>query len=403
MRQALFLEPVDAWSFRDGRPFEIGEAYEARSLFPPYPWTVLGCLRTALLRELCGDPDRYADPGRHADPPGGKPCAACGAGPCRAAPRVGRPDGPAPFRIGPPLLGRRREDGGVDAYYPTPRDLVVLVVLDPPPRRCDPAKTALLAPLDALPPGAAHALGDLAPVGRRGPERVETPEAAYVDAGRLAAALAGDAPPWPWTPCAPSHAPEPRIGVGIDPKTRSVRQGQLYVRDVVRLEDGAGLVVATDQDLGLDGVVARLGGDGRLARLSRVAPPAPPPLAEPRGPRFKVYLAAPAAFGDPAGATRDWRPAWLQGGVEGTEPRSGARVRLRGAAVGTLVPVGGWDLARREPRPIRWLVPAGAVYFFEAADAAAARAAAQALHGQCLADDEAMARAGFGLAFAGRW
>jgi CRISPR-associated protein Cmr3 len=396
MRHAVFIEPVDAWSFRDGRPFEVGEAFEARSLFPPFPWTVLGCLRTALLRELCGDPPRYASPAR----PGA--CPACGSGPCAATPRVGPAGGPAPFELGPPLLTRRTMDGRLEVFYPTPRDLVVLDPPDPPDPPTAPARAALLAPLDGTPPGTAHVLGDLAPVGRRGPERVEAPRAAFVSEGILRAALAGTARPWPWEPTPPAFASEPRIGIGIDLRTRTAQEGRFYVRDVVRLEDGAGLLVETSEDLGLDGLLGRLGGDGRLARIARVDPPSGPELVEPEGARFKLYFASPAWFGRPDGRG-DWRPGWLDGGVEGLEPRSGVRLRLRGAAVGGLVPVGGWDLARQEPRPLRWLVPGGAVYFFEARDREAARAAARAVHGRCLADDTQMARAGFGLAFAGRW
>ncbi|MCU0243117.1 MAG: hypothetical protein MUF51_11935 [Vicinamibacteria bacterium] len=31
--RALYLEPVDGWSFRDGRPFEAGEAFDAATLY----------------------------------------------------------------------------------------------------------------------------------------------------------------------------------------------------------------------------------------------------------------------------------------------------------------------------------------------------------------------------------
>lgn len=393
MKHAVFLEPVDAWSFRDGRPFEAGEAFEARSLFPPFPWTVLGCLRTALLRELCGSLVRYASPGS------GAACPACGAGPCVAEPRVGRPGESAPFEIGPPLLARRRGAPGVEVFYPTPRDLVALDGAE----KTGAGATALLRPLDDGPPGGAHCLGGLQPVGRRGPERLADSGVAHVGLEVLQAALEGTARPMPWHPEAPRGQREPRIGIGIDPATRTAREHRFYVREVVRLDEGAGLVVETSDDLGLDGTIARLGGDGRLARVARVEPPSGPRPAEPDGARLKVYLAAPTWFGTPGAGRGDWRPGWLGGGLEGIEPRSGARLRLRGAAVGGLVSVGGWDLARQAPRPLRWLVPGGAVYFFEASDAGAARAAVAAIHGKCLADDEAMARAGFGLAFAGRW
>ncbi|HWP34530.1 MAG TPA: type III-B CRISPR module-associated Cmr3 family protein [Thermodesulfobacteriota bacterium] len=398
MTHAVFLEPVDAWSFRDGKPFEVGEAFEARSLFPPYPRTVLGCLRTAVLRRWCPEPERYAGRVRAGA------CSACGTGPCLALPHVGPPDGGPPFEIGPPLLARR-EGRRVQVYYPVPRDLVRLdsgIGCGP---GGDPAagRVGLLAPLD-LPPGAAHCLDGLRPVGIVGPDRVEEIETRFVSQRALEAYLSGVCPEEKaLADRPPTSFREPRIGIGIDAATRSARRGYLYLRDVMRLEERAGLLVATNQDLELDGAVARLGGDGRMTRVVAVDFPGWPSRPE-VGVRFKVYLSAPTWFGRPGNGAGSWCPGWLDDGRhEGTPPGCSARVRLIGAAIGPLVPAGGWDLSRQQPRDIQWLVPAGAVYFFEAADGEQARLAAEALHGRALCDDAAMARAGFGLAFVGRW
>lgn len=83
----------------------------------------------------------------------------------------------------------------------------------------------------------------------------------------------------------------------------------------------------------------------------------------------RMYLATPAQF------THGWRPGWLceknQNGsrsLEGTPPGlEGLTLRLMAAAVPRRVPVSGWNLrySQRGPRPVRWCVPAGAVYFFE--------------------------------------
>ncbi|MDR7491960.1 MAG: type III-B CRISPR module-associated Cmr3 family protein [Armatimonadota bacterium] len=400
MKHALFLEPVDAWSFRDGKPFEVGEAFEARSLFPPHPRTVLGCLRTALLRRWCPEPDRYAGRAR----PGA--CPECGAGPCRALPLVGPPDGVPPFEIGPPLLARR-EGRRAEVYYPVPRDLVCLDAGGGSGPKGGPGgtRTGLLVPL-VPPSGASHCLGGLGPIGLAGPERVEEPEEClrFISRRALEACLAGaDPPPDSLGDRAPGFVREPRIGIGIDAGTRAAREGRLYLRDVVRLEDGAGLLVATSEELGLDMDVARLGGDGRMARLVAVEFPGWPSRPE-VATRLKVYLAAPTWFRGGAGGSAGWYPGWLDPErLEGIPPGCQARVRLVGAAMGTLVPVGGWNLATQQPREIQWLVPAGSVFFFEAESAGEARTAADAIHGRPLCDDEVMARAGFGLAFVGRW
>jgi hypothetical protein len=41
----LFLEPLDVWLFRDGRPFMAGQQFRAASRFPPSPLVVQGALR----------------------------------------------------------------------------------------------------------------------------------------------------------------------------------------------------------------------------------------------------------------------------------------------------------------------------------------------------------------------
>src|SRR5690606_5208459 len=42
----LFLEPVDVWLFRDGRPFDALSDHRAESIFPPYPTVMQGAIRS---------------------------------------------------------------------------------------------------------------------------------------------------------------------------------------------------------------------------------------------------------------------------------------------------------------------------------------------------------------------
>ena len=48
--RTILLTPIDAWFFRDGRPYNQGESgqTDVRSLFPPFAPTVVGTLRAAL-------------------------------------------------------------------------------------------------------------------------------------------------------------------------------------------------------------------------------------------------------------------------------------------------------------------------------------------------------------------
>lgn len=42
----LFLEAIDVWLFRDGRPFDARSDHRAASLFPPYPTVMQGVIRS---------------------------------------------------------------------------------------------------------------------------------------------------------------------------------------------------------------------------------------------------------------------------------------------------------------------------------------------------------------------
>jgi CRISPR-associated protein Cmr3 len=86
----------------------------------------------------------------------------------------------------------------------------------------------------------------------------------------------------------------------------------------------------------------------------------------------------------------------------GTVPGTDVRVRVEGVATGDPVMVGGWDLKHQRPRPLTPLVSAGAVYFLRVVQGKP-EVLAQALHGRMMCDDVAMAKAGFGLVFVGRY
>jgi CRISPR type III-B/RAMP module-associated protein Cmr3 len=180
MSTMIFLEPIDCWSFRDGKPFEAGEAFDATSLFPPSPWTTAGCIRTTLLRKYCPDPEKYS--GRV-----NRNCPKCGHGPCAAEAIVGRAGESAPFVIGPPLLARRNETVGFELFYPAPGDLAL------EKEEGKPQEVRLLAPLN-LPPGVSSSLRGLLPVGLAAKGRLFPFPPRHIATSALASYLDGAAP-----------------------------------------------------------------------------------------------------------------------------------------------------------------------------------------------------------------
>lgn len=113
----------------------------------------------------------------------------------------------------------------------------------------------------------------------------------------------------------------------------------------------------------------------------------------------RMILATPAIF------KGGWKPGWLTNGLEGE--LSGVKLKLVGVSNGRWKAVSGWSLqphketGRPGPKPIRRMVPAGSVYFFECEKGAAAKLADCWL--QSVSDDPQAQRDGFGLATWGIW
>ncbi len=116
--------------------------------------------------------------------------------------------------------------------------------------------------------------------------------------------------------------------------------------------------------------------------------------------RIRMVLATPAIF------THGWRPGWLDNDLIGTVPGTTVNVKLVAYAGKRWHAVSGWSLANlpgqpRGPKPVRRLVPAGAVFFFECVGTSPTGLAGRWL--ESVADEEQDQRDGFGLATWGIW
>jgi len=125
-------------------------------------------------------------------------------------------------------------------------------------------------------------------------------------------------------------------------------------------------------------------------------------LAKPQTQRVRMVLATPAIFKD------GWKPGWLDASGEGAPPGAeNLTLRLKGVSIARWKAVSGWSLAelsshqRRGPKPVKRMVPAGGVYFFELVKGAASVLAERWL--EPVSDDAQDRRDGFGLAAWGVW
>ncbi|MCL6645686.1 MAG: CRISPR-associated protein Cmr3 [Dehalococcoidia bacterium] len=326
----IFLQPLDVWLFRDGRPFDAGSDHRAESRFPPYPSVMQGVIRSHHLVVRGVD---LRDP--------------------KAIEQaVGTADDLRGLRLRGPFLACRETGGRIVRYFPQPADAVTVDkdthTLRPAsaPREPD-AGVHTSAPTPLL-----LGLDDEPTKGEGGLWLDEDALRSYLRGGTVAG-----------VPSAELFARESRFGIGIEPGNRVTCEGALYEAEFIRPCPGVGLLVEVE---GYDGWpergTVRIGGEGRGAVFEQVSPAPWPSPPDPLPARFAVYFATPAFFDG------GWQPvgcAWDRY-FEG-------EVRLLAAAVGRYESVGGYDLAAGRHKPARRYVPAGSVYYFAAAGEARLR------------------------------
>lgn len=203
---------------------------------------------------------------------------------------------------------------------------------------------------------------------------------------------------------------ESRAHVGIKAESGSAEDGRLF--ETIGLDFGANMQIAARVDTGefaWKNALHPIGGERRLAVWKAGTDPGwscPPEitgaLREKHG--LRMVLATPAVF------SGGWLPGWIdKKTLEGRPPGApdGVALRLVSASVGRWKPLSGWSLekGRCGPKPIRRLVPAGSVYFFEMTEGSPAdlakplwlRPVSDTMGGQDYGCD------GFGLALWGVW
>lgn len=325
--------------WRDGRPFTAADSTEtaARSLPLPLPSTIAGFLRTQIGRAERADWNNH----EHLKNLHG-------------------------LQICAPLLVR-----GDEIVLPAPRDAVVFKK------------------------------NDVASVMRLEPRELTAGEGTNLPEGLLPLEVTEDVKPEPgynfWTAqemerwllgeifvpkeVIPGLPTDTRVHVAMDKQTGKGIDGQLYSVAYRTLESGNGVQNyqpwsirarlslpngQTPASIGL------LGGEGRPVAvevkddLSKYWFDCPHAIKTAfdslkAGHRVRMVLATPAIF------QHGWKPGWLDRFGEQHLPRGLSKVKLKlvAAAVGRREGVSGWNLRTNQPKAVRWMVPAGSVYFFE--------------------------------------
>ncbi|MEA3376566.1 MAG: type III-B CRISPR module-associated protein Cmr3 [Chloroflexota bacterium] len=353
----LFIEPVDVWLFRDGRPFNAGADHRARSLFPPYPSVMQGVIRShhlvlqgidlsdaRAIEEAVGTATDYRD-----------------------------------LRLRGPFVARR-EKGQVVRYFPAPLDGVLR----------DDDKLHPLTPRKVHEGVATSAPTPYLLWDEGEPKKPEG--RMWLSKEALNQYLDGEAVEPTWE--RELFQRENRLGVGIDDATRTTAEshaggGLLYEAEFIRVQKDVGLEVEVE---GLPGLnewpergVLRMGGEGHGGRYEPSNSQGWPTIPDPLPPRLRVYFATPTFLNE------GWRPDTWARFFEG-------EVELMAAAVGRYQSIGGFDVAAGRQKAARRYVPAGSVYYFECQGKARLE---DSLLNDAITD--AGAKIGFGQVIIRRW
>ncbi len=383
--QTYTITPLDTLFFRDGRPFVAGEGTDAISVFPPTPFTVQGLIRSKILAKQrpgggggrddgCGLWAKYA-----------KNCSTCEhKGNCDVQDVVGRVQGvpsnngtlqvrgPWLFMNGNPVvpipLDVIAQDSDTKAVAEGKATSLQTALLRPALKkdRCSNLPRGLI-PLD--PPGGWEKFGVV-------PGWMAWPAFAQYLSGQAPVLTPGQ--DW-WRP-EDVVLTELRPGLEIEDSRSRAQEGHLYFARHVRLNTWDGKDIGVGVELaGLGNQassvtrfpVSPFGGERRAVGIERPDPdPAPwrtcpPAVAEAvkRTLQVKLVLTQPAWF------TEGWVPkGWDK--EKGDAQTNGVPCKWVAFAMDRPERFGGWDLAKRDQKPVRAFVPRKTVYYLKLKDSA---------------------------------
>jgi len=368
----LFIQPFDVLFFRDNKPFPMGEAHLAKSVFPPGPSVFQGAIRSRIISDKCGF-DKYNEQVKN--------CS----GLFKA---IGGPDKSGKqsygkLRIKGPLIAKR--DGGeIKEYFPRPLD----INLSPVEKK-----------LSRITFSSAGGSQDFIPLKtkkcededekKNGIDKID-----FIEKEVLIRYLKRDDNNLSGLENKEIFSTESRVGIQLG-DTGTTKEGMFYTAGYIRLEKGFGFIlyVSGVDDLLKESGMLALGGKRRAAFFEKKEDETiiidgneiEESLSECNG--FKIYLATPAMF------------------KKGWKPDIGDEFELVTADIGKALYIGGFDVLNNRPKTLRRAVPAGSVYYFKPKNGQTmeniANKVIDMFHEKCISDYDS--EIGFGLCFVGGW
>lgn len=410
--QGVLLSALDPLFFRDGRPFD---ATQRVSSSLPHPQTLAGAIRTAILAEMGFDFAALAKLQRQHRDSRNRDQTKVNIQSVLA--RQGFSDDYLELQVRGPWMAlvppSHLKSRTIEPLLPVPSVLTRIVLDDDQTEgpvfgtwgRLHPRETGLRGWKPPLPE--MHDLQNpFLPLWQKANFEAKNP-GGYLTLSGMRKFLAGETPTdEDWFQDEDLRTEDRRVGIEICAETFSTIEGQLYGIHFLALNpkierehfasdaEYQGWSVALYAEIAgwkdtagsLDRRPIPFGGEGKYVLAQTTSTVDWNPAVIPPGPSTKslLYLATPGLFTD-SDQKSSWRPDYFS--------KPGA-ARLRAAASGVGVAISGWDGLRMGPKPTRFAVPAGGVYFVEGT--------VELDQGSLCGDPEDIAQ-GWGLALQGVW
>jgi CRISPR-associated protein Cmr3 len=141
-----------------------------------------------------------------------------------------------------------------------------------------------------------------------------------------------------------------KIGITRSNTTRTTEEGKLYRVEMNEYKQDWNIIVEFEAPNFPKSGILKLGGEGKTANYEIIQQSFEKPMLSDEKIWFKLYFQTPAFFHSGDGIS---------------ELSNLTNAKLFSASIGKPVSVGGFDIDKQQPKPMRKLVPAGSIYVFE--------------------------------------
>ena len=348
------IDPLDTLFFKDGKPFSMGEETWADGVFPPFPSSIYGALRSRYFSE-------------HIDE-------------FREQKKNGLLDTDKDPTYGLKIISMALRNNNGDTFYAMPNDL-----LEKKEERD--SSVYRLKIIDNKWP--AHLNKNLHLLYAPDEDVYQNAENALLNECDFADYLGNKENKFSFDTLDKYLDYEPKVGIARNRFSHAAESGKLYRVGMRRLKGLKIVVEFSGLELPETGFL-KLGSEGKCATYStseytNIKMPSV-------GEFFTCYLATPAIFNN----------GWLPGDIDEQTLKGtihGVEVRMITAATGKPLHIGGYDMKARRPKKMYKAVPAGSVYYFQLVSGKPDKLSD--LHVHSISDK--LGNQGFGIAYVGLW